>query len=132
MDFCEERNCSKCCLRPNIHLIATDVNNITANGFYDVYFVNEDNGIKTIRTNDDGSCIFFKKDIGQCEIFKTKPEMCTLRPYIISDHQNEPDVDNECKFSSDFKSNNDEKEQLEKFHEKLKHEIEWRKETGYF
>ena len=83
MDFCEKHNCSACCLNPKIHITVLDVNNITANGFYDVYFVTEANGIKTLRTNDDGSCVFFKGDSGECEIYRSRPEQCKLRPYIL-------------------------------------------------
>jgi Fe-S-cluster containining protein len=132
MEFCKNHNCSACCLNPKIYLTAIDVNNITGNGFYDVYFVTESDGIKTIRTNDDGSCVFFKEELGGCEIYNSRPEQCKLRPNIFTTHDAEPTIDESCKFSQEYSEDKEFNERLTKFKERLQKEVAWRKKTGYF
>ena len=103
MEFCEKFNCTTCCEKPNIYLLVEDVNNITANGFYDVYFVAESKGIKTIRTKDDGSCIFYQRELDSCEIYKSRPKQCRLRPNILIDYNGNIEKDSECNHSDEYR-----------------------------
>ena len=134
MGYCEEKGCLECCYQPKVLLLNEDVNRITSNGFYDVYFIDEAEGIKALRVNDDGSCVFFKKDTMQCEIGNAMPIGCSLRPYIISYLTDKPTISiyANCKFLKEFKEDSELQSKAEEYLTTARSEIEWRRKTGYF
>ena len=83
MEFCDENNCSECCFDVRVPLLNEDVNRIVQSGFYDVFFMEESLGIKTLRKRTDGTCIFLDKRHKVCEIYNIRPERCKLNPYFI-------------------------------------------------
>jgi Fe-S-cluster containining protein len=132
MEVCEKNNCVQCCMDGEVPLLNEDVSRITMAGYYDAYFVFEEDGVKTIRKFSDGCCIFYKKETGRCEIYKLRPEMCRLRPYTISEGSHEPVIDQECKHCSECKSDSKMESRMTKFFSTFEKEIEWRRKTGYF
>jgi Fe-S-cluster containining protein len=101
-------------------------------GYYDAYFVDERDGVKLIRTWSDGSCIFYDKETGACEVFEHRPKQCQLRPYTINNGSNQPGIDIECKYHEELNAENQFIYEMTKYFDTLKKEIEWRRRTGYF
>ena len=132
MEFCEQYNCTACCLAASVPLLSEDVNRIILLGHYDAYFVNEQDGVKVMSTRDDGSCVFYKKDTGSCEIYEVRPLQCRFRPYTICEGSQEPGIDSECKYSSECKEEPEMLKKMREYFETLKKEVEFRRRTGYF
>jgi Fe-S-cluster containining protein len=130
--LCENKLCIQCCLTASVPLLNEDVNDIIQCGFYDAYFVNADDGVKLIRTWSDGSCIFYKKDTRECEVYDHRPTICRLRPYTIRNDTHEPGVDNDCRFSSECVPDQAVLKKMKRYFDTLQKEIEWRRKTGYF
>jgi Fe-S-cluster containining protein len=132
MEFCDDNNCSECCFDARVPLLNEDINRIVMHGFYDVYFVEEDHGIKTLRKRDDGSCVFLNKQAGGCEVYDSRPEKCKLSPYSICNNNMNPHVDHDCRHSGHC---SEDPKMVKKMHEyiaTLQKEIEWRRRTGFF
>ena len=132
MEFCDQNNCSECCFDVRVPLLNEDINRITQHGFYDVYFVEEDRGIKTLRTRDDGSCIFLDRNRGGCEIYNARPEKCQLSPYCICEDNMKPHVDETCRHSYQIAEDPKQVKRMHEYINKLQKEIEWRRRTGFF
>ena len=132
MEFCDENQCIECCFDARVPLLNDDINRITQHGFYDVYFVEESNGIKTLRKNEDGSCIFLNKRTGSCEIYNSRPEKCKLNPYCICEKNLNPHVDHSCKHSQNCSEDPKMVKRMHVYISKLQKEIEWRRRTGFF
>ncbi len=130
--ICEKNKCSQCCMHAAVPLLNEDVNRIILLGFYDAYFVNEDSGVKLMRTWSDGRCIFFDKDNGGCEIYPHRPEQCKQRPYTIRNDSHKPGIDEECIHCKECTMDPAEVKKMARYFKKLKEEIEWRRKTGYF
>jgi Fe-S-cluster containining protein len=132
MEFCDENNCIECCFDVKVPLLNEDINRITQHGFYDVYFVEEDKGIKTLRKREDGSCVFLDKSTGGCEIYSARPEKCKLNPYCICHDNLEPHVDHLCKHSRYCQEDPNQVKRMHEYINQLQKEIEWRRKTGFF
>jgi Fe-S-cluster containining protein len=132
MEFCDENNCIECCFDVKVPLLNEDINRITQHGFYDVYFVEEDAGIKTLRKRDDGSCVFLDKSTNGCEIYRSRPEKCKLNPYCICEDNMNPHVDRLCRNSSYCSEDPKQVSRMHEYIAKLQKEIEWRRRTGSF
>jgi len=132
MDFCGNNNCLNCCKNAKIQLIHEDINNIVLYGYYDAYFVDENNGVKTLSTREDGSCVFLNQDTGVCDVYQSRPSGCRFRPYLINEHQQQPTIDEDCKFSNEYQVSPSVKENANNIFEKLKKEVAWRRKTGYY
>ena len=85
-----------------------------------------------MRTWSDGSCIFYNKDDGRCEIEGNEPEQCQQRPYTIRSDSHEPGIDDECIHHKDLELDPDSIKKMATYFDTLKKEIEWRRRTGYF
>jgi len=131
MEICEKHNCVACCLNAEVPLLNEDVNRIMMHGYYDVYFVNEQDGVKTIRKFSQGTCVFYKPKDGSCEIYDFRPEICQLRPYTVKEGTHEPMIDESCEHASECKPDPKLEEQMKDFFDTLLKEIEWRRNTGY-
>jgi Fe-S-cluster containining protein len=132
MEFCDENNCIECCFDVKVPLLNEDINRITQHGFYDVYFVEEESGIKTLRKRDDGSCVFLDKRTNSCEIYRARPEKCKLNPYCICENNMNPHVDNLCRHSNYCQEDPKQVKRMHEYISKLQKEIEWRRRTGSF
>ena len=132
MKVCEANSCAQCCLDAAVALLNEDVTRITMHGYYDAYFVNEEDGVKTLRKFSDGCCIFYEKDTGRCEVYEFRPELCKLRPYTINPGTHEPVIDQECKHSTECDPEPELEDRMTEFFNKLQEEIAWRRKTGYF
>ena len=133
MEFCNDNNCMDCCKDAVVPLLNEDINKIVMHGYYDVYFTEVRDGIKILRTRPDGSCIFYKKDTGSCEIYRTMPERCKLNPYCICGQNHEPCIDTACKYSQNCKEDRQMYEKMHEYIAKLQKEIDWRrKHSGHF
>ena len=132
MEFCDDNNCIECCFDVKVPLLNEDINRITQHGFYDVYFVEEDKGIKTLRKRDDGSCVFLDKGTGGCERYRARPEKCKLNPYCICHDNMEPHVDHYCKHSRYCHEDPKQVKRMHVYINQLEKEIEWRRKTGFF
>ncbi len=132
MEFCDKNNCSECCFDARVPLLNEDVSRITSHGFYDVYFVEENQGIKTLRRREDGSCVFFNNLLGGCEIYKARPEKCRLNPYCICDDNMDPHIDRACRHSYQCREDPKVVERMHEYIATLQKEIEWRRRTGFF
>ena len=85
MEFCDKYECADCCLEAKVPLLNEDIDKIVMHGYYDAAFVDEDNGIRTLRTREDGACVFHNKFTGLCDVYPSRPERCRLNPYTISE-----------------------------------------------
>ena len=132
MNLCELKNCHHCCINASVPLLNEDVDRVAMLGYYDAYFVNEDEGVKLIRTWSDGSCIFYDKDECACQIYEHRPKQCQLRPYTIRNDSHEPGVDEECIHHQELTIESEFVTEMSKYFDTLKKEIEWRRKTGYF
>ncbi len=132
MDFCDENRCIECCFEVKVPLLNEDINRITQHGFYDVYFVEENKGIKTLRKREDGSCVFLDKRTGDCEIYRARPEKCKLNPYCICEDNLNPHVDRACKYSGHCNEDPKTVNRMHDFINQLEKEIEWRRRTRSF
>jgi Fe-S-cluster containining protein len=101
-------------------------------GYYDAYILEEEDGVKTVRTFSDGSCVFLDKGRMECEVYDDRPEHCKLRPVTISTKTKKPVVDKMCKHSKEFKSSTEMKKRMTKLFKTFKDEVAWRRKTGYF
>jgi len=132
MEFCDEFECADCCIDARVPLLNKDIDRIVMHGYYDAYFVDECNGIKTIRTRDDGSCVFYNKTSGLCDVYPSRPERCRLNPYTICEKTHEPTVDKACRFSQKCQEDPTMHERMSEYLAALQKEIEWRRRTGHF
>jgi Fe-S-cluster containining protein len=132
MEFCENNNCADCCIEPRVPLLNKDIDRIRMYGFYDAYFVDEQNGIKTVRKNDDGTCVFYNKRERHCEVYKSRPERCRLNPYCICEDNLEPHVDESCKFQFSCQDDPEIQKRMSEYLVTLQKEIVWRRRTGHF
>ena len=132
MEFCEKNNCADCCFEPRVPLLNEDINRIRMHGYYDAYFVDEQNGIKTVRKNDDGTCVFYNKREGFCEIYYSRPERCRLNPYCICEENLEPHVDKFCKHHTSCRDDPEIQQRMSEYLATLQKEIDWRRRTGYY
>ena len=130
--ICEKHDCVKCCLHASVPLLNEDLNRIIYLGYYDVYFVVEEDGVKTMRTKNDGSCIFYNEDEGNCKIGANRPEQCKQRPYTIRNDSHEPGIDDECIHHHECELDQTSVKKMASYFDTLKKEIEWRRRTGYF
>ena len=132
MEFCDDNHCVDCCKDAVVPLLNEDINKIVMHGYYDVYFVNEQDGIKKLRTRPDGSCIFHNTQDYSCDIYSTRPERCKLNPYCLSEKTHKTTIDHACRHA---RGCNDDPEMHNKMHEyisTLQKEVEWRRRTGFF
>ena len=132
MEFCNEKNCSDCCFDPKVPLLNEDINRIIMYGYYDAFFVDEENGIKTLRTRDDGSCVFLNKSTGQCDVYRSRPERCRLNPYCICESNLEPHIDETCRYRGGCNEDPSKHERMSEYLATLQKEVEWRRRTGHF
>jgi len=132
MGLCERNSCLECCLHAEVPLLNEDVNRIIMYGYYDAYFVQEREGVKTIRTEKDGRCIFFNKNTGLCDVYQSRPERCKMYPWTVNDVTNEAEVDHGCRFAAQCQDDPAMHRRMEKFLQTLKKEIQWRRETRNF
>lgn len=132
MEFCDENDCSECCFDARVPLLNDDINQITQYGYFDVYFVEEDKGIKTLRKRDDGSCVFLNRFTGVCDVYDSRPEKCRLNPYCICDDNMNPHVDRNCRNSVFCKEDPKMVKRMHEYITTLQKEIEWRRRTGFF
>ncbi len=101
-------------------------------GYYDAYFVDEYSGIKTLRTRDDGRCIFYNQETGLCDIYESRPERCRLNPYTICEHNHKPHISKSCKHHNECSVDPVMYEKMSEYLATLQKEIEWRRRTGHF
>ncbi len=132
MEFCDKFNCTDCCFEAKVPLLNEDIDRIIMHGYYDAYFVVEHEGIKTMRTWSDGSCIFFDKSSGQCEIYESRPERCRLNPYTISQETLKPTIDRACKHCNNCSCDEVMQKRMSEYLVTLEREIEWRRKNGYY
>jgi len=132
MEFCDKYHCADCCLEPKVPLLNEDIDRIIMHGFYDAYFVDEDQGIKTVRQRDDGTCVFYNKLSGLCEVYPSRPERCKLNPYTICKDNLEPEVDRACKHCNQCNKDPVSEKRMSEYLVTLEKEIEWRRRTGHF
>ncbi|WP_455392984.1 YkgJ family cysteine cluster protein [[Eubacterium] cellulosolvens] len=132
MTFCDKNHCMDCCFEPKVPLLNEDIGKIVMYGYYDAYFVDEHNGIKTLRTRDDGTCVFFNKQSRECEIYNSRPARCRLNPYCICEDNLEPHIDETCKFHNICNDDPEMHERMSEYLVTLEKEIEWRRRTGHF
>ena len=132
MEFCDEHNCANCCFDAKVPLLIEDINRIIMYGYYDAYFVEEQSGIKTLRTREDGSCVFYNKQERVCDIYTSRPERCKLNPYTICEQTLEPGVDKDCKHCNDCHDEKIMHKRMSEYLITLEKEIRWRRETGYY
>lgn len=105
-----------------------DVNRIIMYGYYDAYFVQERNGVKMIRTERDGSCIFHNKDNGLCDIYPSRPERCKLLPYTTNESETAGIIDPGCRYAHDAEDDPQASRRMVKYLNTLHKEIQWRRE----
>ncbi len=110
-------------------LLNADVDKIIMYGYYDTYFVKEINGVKIMRVNEDGSCVFFKQ--GQCEVYNDRPERCRLYPWSVDDH-GKACLDDGCPYSGQIPDSAEMRRRMERFAMQLDKEIMGRRKTGNF
>ena len=132
MEFCDKNDCNECCLDVRVPLLNEDINRITLNGYYDVFFVEENNGIKTLRTDDDGTCVFYNKETEDCDINNSKPLRCRLNPYCLGHDEHKTQIDRSCKHSTECQDDPDMHKCMHEFVSTLQDEIDWRRRTGNF
>jgi Fe-S-cluster containining protein len=132
MEFCDKNDCSECCQDARVPLLNEDINKIIMHGYYDAYFVDEERGIKTLRTNDDGTCVFFNSKTRLCDVYQSRPERCRLNPYCICEQNHQPHVDEQCRHNSQIKEDPKMQERMSEYLATLQKEIEWRRKTGYY
>lgn len=132
MEFCEKKNCADCCEDAAVPLLNSDIDMIVLHGYYDVFFVEENNGIKTLRTKTDGSCVFFNDETKACEIEQSKPERCKLNPYCICDKNPKSYEDKSSPPEPKTRKETKMMESMTEFISKLQREVEWRRRTGNF
>jgi Fe-S-cluster containining protein len=132
MEFCDQNQCADCCIEPKVPLLNEDIDRIIMHGFYDAYFVDEDQGIKTLRQRDDGTCVFYNKMSGFCDVYSSRPERCKLNPYTICEDDLEPEVDSACKHCNQCGKDPVLEKRMSEYLVTLEKEIEWRRRTGHF
>ena len=132
MSVCNRNNCVECCLHADVPLLNEDVNRIIMYGYYDAYFVQEVNGVKMMRTEKDGRCIFYNRDSGLCDIYASRPERCKLLPYTVDESGCKGMVDHQCPHSHELQEDPKTARRMENFVSKLQKEIKWRRDTHHF
>jgi Fe-S-cluster containining protein len=132
MEFCDKLDCAECCTDARVPLLNDDINRITMYGYYDASFVDENRGIKTLRTRDDGTCVFYNQQTRLCDIYESRPERCRLNPYCICEKNHEPHIDENCRHFSRCQENPKIQERMSEYLVTLQKEIDWRRKTGHY
>lgn len=132
MSLCNRNNCVDCCLHADVPLLNEDINRIIMYGYYDAYFVQEVDGVKMIRTERDGRCIFYTQQSGLCDVYASRPERCKLLPYTVDDSGCRGVVDHQCPNCHEMDADPKTARRMENFVAKLQKEIKWRRETHHF
>ena len=132
MSLCNRNNCVDCCLDADVPLLNEDINRIIMYGYYDAYFVQEVNGVKMIRKERDGRCIFYNQESSLCDVYASRPERCKLLPYTVDDSGCKGVIDTQCPHSCGMEEDPKTTRRMENFVSKVQKEINWRRETGHF
>jgi Fe-S-cluster containining protein len=79
------RNCGFCCKNNPPDINPKEQQKIEAEGFKNFLDPFAEVGEHNIRRNKNGNCIFLTKE-NTCKIHSSKPSICQLEPFIISDY----------------------------------------------
>ena len=127
MSFCLQNKCAHCCIETDVPLLEQDINRILSLGYYDVYFVAQDGGVKFMRKLD-GKCIFFKQ--GQCEIYDRRPTRCRLLPITYDGEKNCPAVQEDCRYKEMYEITLSGNKEMVDYVNTLRHECTLRSNHG--
>jgi Fe-S-cluster containining protein len=123
MSFCQDKNCSHCCIEADVPLLQEDIDRITSLGYYDVYFATDYQGAKFMRKLN-GKCIFYQQN--KCEIENWRPKRCKFYPLTYDEKTKSVLVQDFCKYRSEFEINQTEFKHMDAFIDQLKKEIDMR------
>jgi Fe-S-cluster containining protein len=92
-------------------------------GYYDVYFVTEDRGLKVMRKLD-GKCIFFQN--GECEVYERRPNRCKFYPMTFDGDRKCATVQEDCRFKTQYEVTHSGSQRMMAYIDRLKHEFDLR------
>ena len=81
-------------------LTERDIKRIEKLGYARDYFVRYVDGVPTLKTREDGSCVFLEN--GRCSIYKYRPEGCRLYPLVWVRGSGRATLDTHCPYRYEF------------------------------
>ncbi|MBW2974536.1 YkgJ family cysteine cluster protein [Candidatus Woesearchaeota archaeon] len=83
-----DRGCAECCKYLTVKLYKKDIEAIKKEGYEEEFFMEFDTHIKSpvLKLRDD-KCVFLGKKKGEyyCRIYKIRPKVCRLYPFVNSE-----------------------------------------------